>query len=504
LVPVTVADRLSALSPEQRALFEKLRERQAPPAPRQPPPVRPVSGPRGLGDWPLSYDQERLWRLHQDDPGLIAWNVDAGSYVSGDLDLPRFLAALDELVRRHAAWRTSFPVVDGRPVQRVVEFLPAAVSLLDLSALPSERRQRVGLDATYEETRVPFDLARGPLLRLALVRFGAREHLYLLTIHHLVTDWITFQIFFRELMAVYAAFGAGRPSPLPPPALQYPDYVVWEREWLTDEILAAEAAFWRRQLAGFPLALELPTDRPRPAVQSQRGGLSPVAAGRPRTERLRTLARAEGATMFMATLAVLAALLWRFTGREKIVIGSNGANRARPELSPVVGFFLTQIPFAVDLAGDPTFRELLGRARSAALAAYTHQNLPFSRLIEALEVVPDPGRHPVVQVVLLLLEVPGGGGAARSADLAFRPVGLYDGNSRWDLMFGLYDDPAAGLAGPVEYNADIFEPGTIGRLLALFYRLLDAAFAAPDAPISTLPAWEPAVTWERTGEKAAR
>jgi hypothetical protein len=489
---VTVADRLSALSPEQRALFEKLRARQATPEPlRPPPPVRPVSGPRGLGDWPLSFDQERLWRLHQDDPGLIAWNVDAGSYVTGDLDLRRFLAAVDELVRRHAAWRTTFPVVEGQPVQRVVDFLPPAVTLLDLSALPSERRQRVGLDAAYEETRAPFDLARGPLLRMALVRLGAREHLYLLTIHHLVTDWITFQIFFRELMVVYEALRGGRPSPLPPPALQYPDYVVWEQEWLTGEILAAEADFWRRQLAGFPLALELRADRPRPAVQSQRGGLSPVAAGRPRTERLRALARAEGATMFMATLAVLSVLLWRFTGREKVVVGSNGANRARPELEPVAGFFLNQIPFAVDLTGDPTFRELLGRARRAALAAYTHQNLPFSRLIEALGVAPDRSRHPVVQVALLLLEVPGGGGASRAADLHFRPVGLYDGNSRWDLLFGLYDDPAAGLAGPVEYNADIFDPPTVGKLVALFYRLLDAAVEAPDAPISTLPSWAP-------------
>ena len=500
---MTVADRLSALSPEQRALFEKLRLRQAP-AQTPPPPVRPVSGPQGLGDWPLSFDQERLWRLHQDDPRLIAWNVDAGSYVAGDLDLPHFLAALDELVRRHAAWRTTFPVVAGRPIQRVVEFLPPAVSLLDLSALPSERRLRVGLDAAYEQTRVPFDLARGPLLRMALVRQSEREHLYLLTIHHLVTDWITFQIFFHELMAVYEALRAGRPSPLPSPPVQYPDYVVWEREWLTGEILAGEAAFWRRELAGFPLALELPTDRPRPAVQSQRGGLSPMAAGRPRTERLRALARAEGATMFMAVLAVLAVLLWRFTGKEKIVIGSNGANRARPELEPVAGFFLTQIPFAVDLAGDPTFRQLVGRGRRAALAAYTHQNLPFSRLIEALGVAPDPSRHPVVQAVLLLLEVQGGVGAMRTADLAFRPVGLYDGNSRWDLMFGLYDDPAAGLAGPVEYNADIFDPGTIGRLLALFYRLLDRAVAVPDAPISTFPVWEPGTPWEKTGEKETR
>jgi hypothetical protein len=359
--------------------------------------------------------------------------------------------------------------------------------VIDVSVLPEEMREPEGMRAIHDHTRDPFDLERGPLLRIALVRISPREHLYLLTIHHIATDWIAFQIFFGELMELYEAMRAGRPSPLPPLPAQYPDYVLWEREWLQGEVLEEEAGFWRRELEGFPLALDLPTDRPRPPVQSQRGGLFQVRAGAGRSERLRALARQEGATMFMASLAVLGALLGRLTGREKVLIGSNGANRARPELLPVAGFFLNTIPFAVDLSGDPTFRELLARARKSALAAYAHQNLPFSKLIEALGVEPGPDRYPIVQVVLLILE---GASHGRSGDLDFTPLGVYDGNSRWDLMFGLYDFHDAGLSGPLEYNADLFDAPAVGRLLELFYRMIDAVTADPDLRLSGLPPLE--------------
>jgi hypothetical protein len=475
---MSVVDRVSALSPEQRALFEKLR--QAGPALRTPPPVRPVSGPTGVGDWPLSFDQERLWQLHQDQPGMVSWNVDAGSRVQGELDVPRFLTAFHELIRRHAAWRTTFPVVDGRPVQRVHAWVEPEVNFVDVSALPVELREPVARDTIYRHTRQPFDLARGPLLRIALVRLADREHLYLVTMHHLVTDWITYQIFFSELIQLYES--AALPSPQ-----QFPDYVLWEREWLQGDTLEEEARFWRRELEGFPLVLELPADRPRPAVQSQRGGLLEVRAGAERTNRLRVLARREGATMFMAVLAVLNAMIARVTARDRIVVGSNSANRARPELEAVAGFFLTQVPFATDLSGAPTFREILSRTKRTALSAYAHQSFPFSKLIEALGVPPDLSRNPVVQVLLLILE---GQSHGRSGDLEFRPVGLYDGNSRWDLMFGLYDYHDVGLAGPLEYNADVFDADTVGRLLELFYRTMDAATADPEVRLSRLPGWE--------------
>jgi non-ribosomal peptide synthetase component F len=285
-------------------------------------------------------------------------------------------------------------------------------------------------------------------------------------------------------MALYDAARAGHPSPLPEPALQFPDYAVWERERWSGETLREYAEFWGRELAGFPLAFDLPGDRPRPPVQSQRGGMIPFTSGPEPAQRLRALARREGVTTFMALLAVVDALLFRLTGREKLVVGSNSANRPRPELEPVVGLFLTQVPFAVDLAGDPTFRELLARVKKSSLAAYTHQNLPFDKLVEILRPEPDPSRNPVVQVLLLVLagQSHGGGGSVDS-----EAVPLFDGNSRWDLMFGLYDYDDLGFSGPVEFNADILDSSTVERWLGLFRRILDRVVADPDTRLSSLP-----------------
>jgi non-ribosomal peptide synthetase component F len=299
-----------------------------------------------------------------------------------------------------------------------------------------------------------------------------------------VTDWITFQICWAELAAVYLAVRTGAPWPLPPLPVQYSDYALWEREWFQGPVLEEYAEFWRRELAGYPLELTLPTDRPRPAVQSQRGGMYRVRAGIPRTERLRSVAQAEKATYFMAVLAVVAAHMGRLTGWEKLVVGSNSANRARPELEPVVGFFLTQVPFAFDLGGDPTFRELLQQSRKRVIAAYSHQNFPFTQMLAALG-LPDTRRHyPLVQSLLLLLQ---GESSNPVGDLLFQPVELFDGNSRWDLNFGLYDYKEVGLSGVLEYNADLFDAATIGRWLELFYRLMDAAGENPDLRLSQLP-----------------
>ena len=263
---MTVVDRLSALTPEQRALFEALRRKQQAAGPPQPPPVPRVTGPTAAGDWPLSIDQERVWRLHRDNPRLVSWNVDAASRLRGDLDVAALEGALQEIVRRHAVLRASFPLVDGRPVQRVAERIAVPWALIDLSALPVEQREVEGLRALFDRTRAVFDLERGPLVRATLVRLAAGDHLCLLTLHHTVTDWITFQVVMHELMTLYEAARAGLPSPLPEPGLQFPDYAVWERQWWSGEILTDYREFWRRELAGFPLVLDLPGDRPRPVT----------------------------------------------------------------------------------------------------------------------------------------------------------------------------------------------------------------------------------------------
>ncbi|HEX3554404.1 MAG TPA: condensation domain-containing protein [Thermoanaerobaculia bacterium] len=476
-------DRLSALTPEQRALFEALR-RKPPAGPPQPPPVPRVTSPTAAGDWPLSIDQERLWRLHRDNPSLVSWNVDAASRLRGELDVAALETALREIVRRHAALRASFPRVDGRPVQRVAERISLVLPLIDLSSLPPHRRETEGHRALFDRTRAVFDLEHGPLLRATLVRLGSDDHLCLLTLHHTVTDWITFQIVMHELMVLYEAVRAGLASPLPEPALQFPDYAVWERQWWSGEILIDYTEFWRRELAGFPLVLDLPADRPRPAVQSQRGGMIPFSTGPEAAHRLRALARREGVTPFMALLALVDALLFRLTGRDRLVVGSNSANRPRPELEAVAGLFLTQVPFAVDLAGDPTFRELLARMKRASVRAYGHQNMPFDRLVKALEIEPDTSRFPVVQVLLLVLE---GESHASAGSLDSAAVPLYDGNSRWDLLFGLYNYEDLGFSGSIEYNADVLDRVTVARWLALFRRILDQVTAAPETRLSQLP-----------------
>lgn len=485
---MSVTERLSALTPEQRALFEALRRRQQESAAAKlllPPAVPRVTGPTAAGDWPLAIDQERLWRMHRENPGLVSWNVDAASRMHGEIRVPALIAALREIIRRHAAWRATFPVVDGRPVQRVAgDVADVDFAVIDLTALPVERRETEGRRDLFDRTRAVFDLERGPLVRAALVRTDELEHLCLLTVHHIATDWITFQIAFQELMGLYEAARVGAPSPYPEPALQFPDYAVWEREWWSGEALDDYTEFWRRELAGFPLVLDLPGDRARPPAQTQRGGMIPFSSGPEPAHRLRALARREGVTTFMALLAVVDALLFRLTGREKLVVGSNSANRPRPELEPMLGQFLTQVPFAVDLGGDPTFRELLARVKRSSLAAYTHQNMPFDKLVDVLEPEPDPARNPVVQVLLLVLAGQSHGGGE---DVDSEAVPLFDGNSRWDLMFGLYDYDDLGFTGPVEFNADILDRATVERWLGLFRRIVDCVVASPEVRLSQLP-----------------
>jgi amino acid adenylation domain-containing protein/non-ribosomal peptide synthase protein (TIGR01720 family) len=494
--PATMNDRLSALSPEQRALFEKLREKQRNAArtartavrPPQPPPVRRVTTGAGEGDWPLSLDQERFWFMEQLYPGHAGLNITAATRMRGPMSVPAMGAGLDEIVRRHAAWRTIFPVVAGRPVQRVGPARHQRMTLLDLSGLPAARREPEMLRLLGAATAAPFELDRGTLVRSGLVRLGERDHVCLLTVHHLVTDWISFQIAFGELAVFYDAFVTGRvfseQRELPAPPVQYPDFAVWQREWLQGEVLDGLTSWWREQLAGFPLTLELPTDRPRPAVARMRGGSRAVRASRELSEALRGLARREGATLFMTVLALTAALFHRLSGQERLILGANNANRNRPELEPVLGCFLTQVPFPVDLTGDPAFRELLARTRRSALGALAHQDLPFGKLVEALEPVRDPSRQPVIQALVQVLD--GQYSKAELAGVAFEPVDAHDGNARYDLFLTLFDYPD-GLAGGLEYDSDLFDATTAERLAELLFLQAERAAADPDLRLGELP-----------------
>jgi amino acid adenylation domain-containing protein/non-ribosomal peptide synthase protein (TIGR01720 family) len=482
---VSVAERIAVLTPEQRALFEKLREKQRRAARlHQPPPIRRVSGPTGEGDWPLSLDQERYWFMEQLYPGGAGLNITAATRMRGPL-LPVTLAAgLSEIVRRHAAWRTVFPAVGGKPVQRVEAPRPQRLPVIDLGGLPAERREPEVLRLVNEDSATCFDLERGPLVRSSLVRLSAVEHICVLTVHHTVTDWISFQIAWAELASFYEAFAADRRPELPDPPVHYPDFAIWQREWLQGEVLDELTSWWRERLAGFPVTVELPTDRPRPAVFRMHGGRLPVAVPRELADSLRSLAHQEGATLFMAVLAGAASLLHRDSGQDRVILGANNANRNRPEIEPVLGCFLTQVPFAIDLAGDPTFRELLVRVRQSALGSYAHQDLPFGQLVQALQLERDPSRQPLIQT---LVQVLGGQPAgANFAGASFEPVDAYDGRARYDLLLTLFDAPG-GLVGSLEYDADLFDAATTVRRIERFLLQATAAVADPEIHLSALP-----------------
>jgi amino acid adenylation domain-containing protein len=488
---MSVVDRIASLTPEQRELFEKLRQQrqQQSRAARvhQPPPVVGVSGPDGAGDWPLSLDQERFWFMEQLHPGRAGLNIVAATRMRGRLAVPPLAAALDEITRRHAAWRTTFPLVDSAPVQRVAPARRQRLALIDLAALPAERRDPEALRLVGADAATPFDLERGPLMRSSLIRLTADDFVCLLTIHHLVTDWVSFQIAWGELAVLYDAYATGdlaAACALPAPPVHYPDFAVWQREWLQGEVLADLVAWWRERLAGVPLALEIPTDRPRPPVARTRGGQLPVQIPRPLSAALRALARGEGATLFMTVLAATAALLHRDSGQERLILGANNANRNRPEIAPVLGCFLTQVPFALDLSGDPGFRELLARARQSALASYAHQDLPFGKLVEAVQPPRDTSRQPVVQALIQVLD--GQISEASIAGVTFAGLDAHDGNARYDLMLSLFDFPD-GIVGTLEYDSDLFDAVTTLRRLERFLLQAAAVTADPDLPLSALP-----------------
>jgi amino acid adenylation domain-containing protein len=500
---VSVTDRLSSLTPEQRALFEALRARQqeqkkkAGPRAHHPPPVSRRTGPTAEGDWPLSPDQERLWFLHQLDPDNSAYNVDAASRLRGPLDLATIEACLHEIVRRHAAWRTAFPTVGGRAVQRVVPGRRQLLSVIDLAGLPGELREGEADHVLFASTRGLFDLEEGPLVRTSLVRLAPEDHVCLLVIHHLATDWVTFQHFFHELALLYEASRAGRPSPLPEPALQYPDYVLWQREWMQGEVLQDYVDWWVERLRGFPQVLELPTDRPRPPAETGHGDRWIIHTGRDRAERMRAFARREGATPFILVLALFDVLFHKLSGEDRIVLGTNTANRARPELETVFGYFLTQLPFPTDLAGDPTFREALSRVRKSALESYAHQELPFGKLVEVINPERDVSVMPLIQAIVLVLDAHYQ--KVEVAGVSFEPVSVFDAHARYDLMIGVYDEDD-GIVGPLEFNADLYDRTTIGRWVELFYLLIDTLTADPERRLSELPAFSEAARYQVLAE----
>jgi hypothetical protein len=443
-----------------------------------------VLGRRGLVRVPLSFAQARLWFLEQLIPGTGVYNLAGGVRWRFGVDVEALGGALSGLAARHEVLRTTFVVADGEPVQVVGEPFAVQVPVVDLGAVPVTQREDEAVRLATEEARRPFDLAVGPLLRAKLLRLGVADFVFVVTMHHIVSDGWSMAIFWRELAALYEAETLGRAAALPALPVQYGDYAAWQREWLSGELLERQLAYWRERLAGLP-QLGLPTDRPRPAVQSFRGAHHPVAVSAEVTRQLKALAQQEGATLFMVLLAAFCVLLARYSGQSDIVVGSPIAGRTRAELESLIGFFINTLVLRCDVSGEPTFRELVGRVREVALGAYAHQDIPFEKLVEEVQPERDLSRNPLCQVSMQVFSAPKGAQVAGPAAAATSVLELDRGNAVFDLVLTLWEHDQ-GLGGHIEYSCDLFDAATIDRLARHFLTLLSDIVAGPDRHVREL------------------
>ncbi|MDQ2869303.1 MAG: amino acid adenylation domain-containing protein [Acidobacteriota bacterium] len=438
--------------------------------------------------FPASFAQQRLWFLDQLEPGSAVYNISRVARIHARLDVALFERTLGEIVRRHETLRTTFGAEGGEPFQRISSEETVSFAYRDLSGVEADRRSRETRIHVQEDTRKPFDLAKGPLFRTTLLKLSEAEYLFLLSIHHIVSDGWSLGILFGEVAEVYDAFSRGESSPLPPLEIQYADYAVWQREWMQGDRLEQEIRYWRQQLAGAPALLEFPTDFPRPALQTSVGRRIRSVVGSDVVGLLRAFSRSEGVTLFMTLLAAFQVVLSRYSGQEDIVVGSPVAGRNRLETERVVGLFANTLALRTDLSGDPTFREVLRRVRGVTVGAYGHQDVPFEKVVEKLQPRRSLSHGPIVQVFFALENTPRPTG--KPSMFTFSPGDAEREVARADIAVFMRDEEGA-LPFEVEFNVDLFEKETIEGFASHFQTLLAAAVADPGRPISRLPLLTP-------------
>lgn len=490
LLAARVVSRLGKLLDTElpvRALFEaptvaRLAERidgpNSDPADSAGPPIVPV--PRD-GELPLSFAQQRLWFIDQLEPGRADYNIPFAIRLNGALELSALESSLDEIVRRHEILRTTYPVATGEPVQHIAPPDRVRLQVVDLAELPLEERERALRRTLATEAERPFRLDGDSLFRAGLVRLGPTEHVLFLIIHHIAADGGSIGVIVRELAALYPAFRLGKPSPLPDLPIQYADYAVWQRARMRGERLRSQLDFWQAHLAGAGGILSLPADRPRPATPSSRGGLYSSTIRAETTQRLAELAQARGATLFMTLFAAFGVLLSRLTGEDDLVVGIPVEGRNRVETEGLVGLFVNLLALRMNLSGNPSFGELVGRVRSVALDAFTHQDLPFEYLVESLRLPRELSHHPLVQVLFNMHEshqqsprLPG--------NLELRPEAIPLHQSKFDLTLYV-EQTAVGLSLTASFNLDLFAPERIAGLVEQYTCLLEQIVSGPDTPI---------------------
>ncbi|HEY7816951.1 MAG TPA: condensation domain-containing protein, partial [Vicinamibacteria bacterium] len=431
---------------------------------------------------PLSYAQERLWFLSQLEVESSFYTETGAARVSSEIDVALLAEALNEISRRHEVLRTTFGAEDGRPFQRISATGSVRLALVDLQAVCESRHTKEVERLVREQSSRPFDLGQGPLIRTVLLRLSPGENAIVISLHHIISDGWSLGVLLRELVTIYSAFRDGKESPLPALGIQYADYARWERELLSQDYLADQLSYWRRQLSNLPV-LNLPTDRPRPSIQSRRGATLDFELGPRLHQSLTELSRSEKGTLFMTLMAALKVLLSRYSGQDDIVVGSAIAGRDRPDLEPLIGFFVNMLVMRTSLSGDPTFRELTRRAREVALSAYAHQRVPFEKLVEELQPDRDLSREPLFQVAMSVdryrMEIPS------TAGFPCAPLPVDSGTAKFDMTW-FFLDGGKKLVGSIQYSLDLFDRSTILRALNHLETLLESVVANPDRHLSEI------------------
>src|SRR6476661_4789988 len=433
---------------------------------------------------PLSFAQERLWLLNQLEPDNPFYNEQVALKLHGKLNLVALEQSLNKIISRHEALRTNFRTFNEQPLQVIVESLILNLSVVDLTELlESEREIACQQLATAEAIR-PFDLANSGLIRASVLKLTELEHVLLLTLHHIVFDAWSMSVLMQELATIYSALCNNLPPELPELPIQYADFAIWQRQWLQTEVLQTQLDYWKQLLKNAPTLLELPTDRPRPAIQTFQGAIQSVKFSEELTEAIANFSRQEGATLFMTLLAAFVTLLYRYTGSDDIVVGTPLAKRDRLELEGLIGFLVNTLALRTDLSGNPSFQQLLSRVRQVMLQAYTHPDLPFEELVKALQPQRDLSHTPLFQVMFVLenapiseVELPG---------LTISSFGTERTTAKFDLTLFI-KNTTSGLIAAWQYNTDLFDSGTIERMAGHFVTLLEGVIANPQQQISQLP-----------------
>ncbi|MBC1235669.1 non-ribosomal peptide synthetase [Nostoc sp. 2RC] len=466
---------LSNLSPAKKALLEKLKagKFQADTIPK-----RQISH-----NIPLSFSQQRLWFIDQLYHGSSFYNIPIAFHIKGHLNITALRRSLNEILKRHEIWRTTFKVINGEPIQEIAPNLTWDLPVINLQHLSNKNWESEVKEIVAKEAAKPFNLAKELLVRATLLQLNEQEHVLLVTMHHIITDGWSCGVFLRELSTLYAAFSTNQPSPLPELAIQYADFAIWQRDRIQGEFLASKLKYWKQQLSGELPVLQLPTDRPRPSVTTFAGAKQYFTFSTTLTNALKQLSKQEDATLFMTLLAAFNILLNRYTDQEDILIGSPIANRNRTELEGMLGLFVNTLVLRNNLSDNPRFREFLHRVRQVTLDAYAHQDLPFEMLVEELQPERDLSRNPLYEVMFVLQNTPTN--VQEVSGLTLRTLDFDSGTSQLDIFLSMFESEA-GLTGCLEYNTDILDATTISQFVKNYQTLLENIALNPQQHICEL------------------